>query len=104
MRNALVAELAADRFLCQPPHVAFPSCFFEGEGDGITPFDWALRIARRYSPGRNLLFPLTGHFVFAEHPACAGEIARACLDGKTIDEATQQCIGRLPKTQWVVET
>jgi hypothetical protein len=56
MRNALVAELAADRFLCQPPQVAFPAHSYDGEVDGIAPVDWALRIARRYSPGRNLLF------------------------------------------------
>lgn len=89
MRYALVAELAADRFLCQPPHLALPACFFEGEVDGITPFDWALRIARRNSPGRNLLFPLTGHWALAEQPDCAGKITPAFLDGKTIGVAAQ---------------
>lgn len=41
-------------------------------------------------------------FAVSMQQACAGEIARASLDGKTIDEAAQ-CIGRLLRTQWIVE-
>lgn len=57
-----------------------------------------LRIARLYSPSRKLLFLLTGHWVLAEQPACAGEIIGTFLDGKAIDEAAQ-CIDRLPRTE-----
>ncbi|AXU20227.1 hypothetical protein C7W88_16095 [Novosphingobium sp. THN1] len=89
MRYASVADFAADRFLCQPPHVAFSACFFDGEGDGIMPFDWGLRIARRNSPGRSLLFPLTGRWALAEQPDCAGKITPTFPDGKTIGDAAQ---------------
>lgn len=53
------------------------------------PFDWALRIARRNSPGRNLLFPLIGRWALVEQSDCAGKITQTFPDGKTIGEAAQ---------------
>lgn len=79
-----------------------PALFLAGQLDLVTPRFQSVETARTFSNSQLVEFPLTFHFVLANHQECAGGVIVKFFENPA-SPLDRSCVDILPKTRWILK-